>query len=106
VDTQRSFTTERNFRAVYAENPRVPAGRAERRENMPAWEKAQFHQPIGEVKGEIQVDQSRSLAAAKFRESTRLAPARGPFETQLHLLSVSYPGNGLSTAVFQVQAAC
>jgi hypothetical protein len=74
VNTQRGFTTERDFSALYAEDARVSARRAERRANWPAWQKAQFHQPVGEITGEIQVNQCRSLAAAKFRESTRLLP--------------------------------
>lgn len=106
MDTQRSFTTERDFSAFYAENTRVTAGRTKRRENGPTRKKTQFHQPIGEVKGEVQVDQSRSLAAAKFRESTRLTPAWRLFETQLHLLPVSSPGKRLSTTSIRTQPAC
>jgi tetratricopeptide (TPR) repeat protein len=90
VDTQRSFTTKSDFSAINAEYTRVSARRAERRENGPTRQKAQLHQSVGEVKGEIQVDQGCSFALAKFRESTRPFPAGRPFETQLHLLPVSY----------------
>ncbi len=102
MDTQRSFTTQRDFRAFHTEHARVSAGCAERRENGSTRQKAQFHQSIGKVKREIQIHQRRSLAAAKFREGTRLGPARLPFDTELHLHPVSYPAKPLSTAVFPI----
>jgi tetratricopeptide (TPR) repeat protein len=104
VDTQRSFTSQRDFRAFYAEDTRVPARRAERRKNGPSRQKAQFHQPIGEVKGEVQVDQSRSLAAAKFRESARLFPARRLSETQLHLPQYHILENGCQPRAYARKA--
>lgn len=92
MDTQRSFTTERDFGAFHPEDARVPTRRTERRANRSAGQEAQFHQPVGKVTGEIQIDQRRSLTAAKFRESTGLVPARLLVETQLHLLFSILPG--------------
>jgi hypothetical protein len=100
MDSQGSFTTERDFGALHAKDSRVPARRAERREHRTAGQEAQFHQSVSEVKRQIQVDQSGSLAASKLSESARLAPARVPFDTELHLLFSIIP---LKSAVNYMQ---
>ena len=98
MDTQRSFTTERDFGALHPEDARISARRTERGTDRPTRQEAQFHQPIGKITGKIQIDQRRGFSTAKFRESTGLAPARLLVETQLHLFLVSYRGKRLSTS--------
>ena len=56
MDTQRSFTTQRDFGTVDAEYARVSARRTKRCADRPSGQEAQFHQSISEIGGKIQVN--------------------------------------------------
>lgn len=93
VQPRRGLPAQRHFTAVHSEDAGVARGRAPRRGDHVTRQKAELHQPAGEILRQIDAIQHSLLALFQLHQRHRFLPSPGvrlgggAVDSELHLIS-------------------